>query len=150
MKKKKSVLVVLSLVLCICWTSILSVPVSAEESDEKFWVEYGIDASPYYLHTKTVTLGLEIDSAGKATAMSSIVAMKPSYTTLIVTKLQQLVSGSYKTLNTWSEPGPSANILVENHFISKGYKYRVASTFYVYDNGSLVEMIDETYERKYE
>lgn len=95
---------------------------------------------PYMDYINDATVGLKITSDGEAQVRSLIVGYSSLVDKVkIEATLQQYKNGRWIDLKTWSKSYSShKGNLGETYQVSKGYSYRVVTTFTVYD-GSKTE-----------
>lgn len=95
---------------------------------------------PQYKHTSSLTSELSI-SGGTASVKGNVTPTSDANRANVKVELQQLVNGSWKTIETWTASSTKGGCTAKGtKVLTKGYSYRVYTTGKVYDNaGTLIE-----------
>ncbi len=116
-------------------SSILSVPVNASVISNLSAVE----GNPRFNYIRQARAFLNINDNGIATVQGQLSASSCDSVDITI-KLQQYVSGSWKTISTWTETGSTRCSLEKKKAVSSGYSYRVEVVGNVYNaNGKVLE-----------
>lgn len=96
--------------------------------------------TPQYKHTSSLTSELSI-SGGTASVKGNVTPTSDAHRANVKVELQQLVDGSWKTIETWTASSTKGGCTAKGtKALTKGYSYRVYTTGKVYNNaGALME-----------
>ncbi len=102
------------------------------------------DIAPMSVYISSTANSLSI-SGGTATCNASIRATSQIGKCEIISKLQRYQNGSWTTLKTFTETASTYYASQsETYSVSRGYSYRLVTSFYVYRNGIVVESAQKT------
>lgn len=92
------------------------------------------EISPQMLYIANANANIQISSRGSATVEAYVIGYSNTVTkTKVEADLQQLKSGRWTSIRTWSVSKNSYKVtLVESIQVSKGYSYRVVATVTAY------------------
>lgn len=133
------------LVFAVC-LGLLSVPLCAQ-GGQAVGPLGGISPMNVYISRSTNSLDI---SGGTASCTANMRASSQITKVKIISRLQYQKSGSWVTLETYTDSADTYSVSqYETCSVSGGYQYRLASTFYAYKGGSLVETVQKTYNYDY-
>ncbi|QEY34748.1 hypothetical protein FL966_06590 [Caproiciproducens galactitolivorans] len=131
---KKLVSVIL-LVLVVAFSSL-----PAYAAEKKADGQSGV-VRPSFVNIMSLSAGLSINAAGKATCTGSVDLYDNSYTVKMTVTLQKYNGNGWSGVKSWSKNGKgnAGAQLSESYYVTSG-KYRVCTTARVYNTaGKLVE-----------
>lgn len=136
MKKKKKLFI--SIVMACAAFSMISLPVSADTSLDKFEQQNNSieEIVPLFDNFSKVTSSFSISSLGRATG-SGIVTATKSYTYTLTVTIQKVSGGVVSNIKSWSttKKGPGSIYQGADYYLSSRGTYRLKTTVVV-KNGS--------------
>lgn len=150
---KKRIIKIFALVLvCIMSVSSTTFANTIEDNNEFMEDEYHVDGTPNlsrWSYTSSTAEYLSI-SNGTATMTSSVVGYSGVTTKIEIYFYLQQYDGAWKNVKTYKDTVEGSYALKEHTYsgLSKGYKYRLRCTYYVYSGKSydyFMEYTDEQY-----
>lgn len=107
----------------------------------------GLETADYqtrFTHINTFENTFDISSEGEAN-ITSYINVRNAESVKIAANLQQYKSGSWKTVKSWSKSKDGTSCSAGGKwYVPSGYKYRMVSYGYVYEDGNMVESTSYT------
>lgn len=140
----KKILCALVVALTLCMTVT---PINALAATEE---PFEGTIAPRFTAINSIYALLKIDEGvGIATCVGEMQA-KEMVPVKVVVQLQRLESGTWNTLQTWSNTGTFYATKAGSYAIAKGYTYRTKTIAFVYDtNGNIIESGSATHQVSY-
>ena len=153
--KKKFIRMILLALVCIMAFQTISFANNGyiEDNNDFMEDEYDVEGTPNltrWSYTSSATESLYING-GTATMTSSVTGYSGVTTKIeIYFYLQQYSGGSWKNLKTYKDTVNSWYAVKEHSYpVSKGYKYRLRCSYYVYSGSSYDHFMEYTSEKYY-
>lgn len=151
MKITKIILLVLVCVLSISCVAFAN-DASIEDNNDFMEDEYNVEGTPNltrWSYTSSTSEGLTISSNGTATMSSSVIGFSNVTKIEIYFYLQQY-DGAWKNVKTYKDTVYDRYAAKEHTYsVSKGYKYRLRCSYYVYSGSSYDHFMEYTSEKYY-
>lgn len=152
--KRKIFSIICLLLICILSTNCIALAGNGNIEDNNDFMEdeYHVEGTPNlsrWSYTNSTTEGLTISSNGTATMSSSVIGYSNVTKIEIYFYLQQY-DGAWKNVKTYKDTVYNTYAAKEHVYsgLSKGYKYRLRCTYYVYSGNKydyFMEYTDEKY-----
>lgn len=131
-KRLMQLFLVLILAICICVPS--NSPALASAAPDVIY-------QPCFTYINYATCGMDINSSGKASMASTIVAYSGTVDQVRMNNyLQRYQDGSWTTVKSWSQTTEGTiGVWAKSYYVTSGYNYRQKTYFYVYDGSTVIE-----------
>ena len=132
---KKKVFTIFTLLLVVMFAS--SSFALAESSQQK---KEGPTNPAKWNYISSVSVALNITSAGKAEMDATMVAYSSVNKCKIVSKLQRYTGGQWKDVKEWTYTSNKRTAYWSDYwYVTSGYTYRLLCNFYAYNGSTLLE-----------
>lgn len=152
MKRKLSKLLMLILI-CVMSVNSFAMANTIEDNNDFMEDEYHVEGTPNlsrWSYTSSCSQNLYINSSGTATMTSAVTGYSGVTTKIEIYFYLQQYDGAWKNVKTYKDTVEGSYAVKEHVYsgLSKGYKYRMRCTYYVYSGKSydyFMEYTDEQY-----
>jgi hypothetical protein len=136
---KRFVVIALSLVL------IMGLWIPKGESALAANAATDLIVQPYFTHINIATCGMDINSSGKASMSSTMIAYSSVDKVRLKNYLQRYDNGSWTTIKSWSQTTEGTRAFwSKTYYVNSGYYYRLKTYFYTYNGSTIIESTSAT------